>query len=78
MLTITITLTVMGKVGFYDVDDRFSSSVITGGNNWGHCRNLHVGVPGYRPPKVISTHFFRLVTDSATTFPQSTFEGKTR
>ena len=38
---------------------------------WGQCRNLHVGVPGYRPPKVISTHFRRLVTDSATTFPQS-------
>ena len=23
----------------------------------GQCRNLHFGVPGYRPPKVISTHF---------------------
>ena len=39
-------------------------------NYWafqGQCRNLHVGVPEYRPPKVISTHFCRLVTDSATT-----------
>ena len=44
----------------------------------GQCRNLHVGVPGYRPPKVTSTHFCWLVTDSATTFPKSTFEGKTR
>ena len=46
--------------------------------NLGQCRNLLVGVPGYRPPEVISNHFCRLVTDSATTFPQSTFEGKTR
>ena len=45
---------------------------------WGKCRNLHVGVPGYGPPKVISTHFCLLVTDSVTTFPQSTFEGKTQ
>ena len=44
----------------------------------GQCRNLHVGVPGCRPPKVISDHFCRLVTDSTTTFPQSTFEEKTR
>ena len=34
---------------------------------WGQCRNLHVGVPWYRTPKVISTHFCRLVADSATT-----------
>ena len=40
------------------------------------CRNLHVGVPGYRPPKVISTHFCRLVTDSATTFPQAHLRGR--
>ena len=44
----------------------------------GTMQNLHVGVPGYRLPKMISTHFGRLVTDSATTFPQSTFEGTTR
>ena len=44
----------------------------------GQCRNLHAGVPGYRPPKVISTHFCRLVTNSATNFPQCAFEGKTR
>ena len=25
--------------------------------NWGQCRNLHVGFAGYGPPKVISTHF---------------------
>ena len=24
---------------------------------WGKCKNLHVGVPGYRPLRVISTHF---------------------
>ena len=35
-------------------------------------------VPRYRPPKVISTHFCQLVTDSATTFPQSTFEAHLR
>ena len=28
---------------------------------WRQCRNLHVGVPGYRPPKMISIHFYRLV-----------------
>ena len=46
--------------------------------SWGQCRDLHVGVPGCRPPNVISAHLCRLVTDSATTFLQSTFEGKTR
>ena len=46
-------------------------------SSWGQCRNHHVGIPGYWPPKVISTHFCWLATDSTTTFPQSTFEGKT-
>ena len=41
------------------------------------CRYLHIGVPIYRPPKMTSTHFYQLITDSATTVPQSTFEGKT-
>ena len=45
---------------------------------WGQSRNLRVGVPGYRLPKVVSTHFCRLVTDSETTFPQSRSEGKTQ
>ena len=40
----------------------------------GRCRNIHVGVPWYRPPKVTSTHFRPLVTDFATTLPESTFE----
>ena len=40
----------------------------------GQCRNLHLGIPEYRLPKVISNHFRPLVTDSATTFHQSTLE----
>ena len=38
----------------------------------GQCRNL-VGVPGYRPPKIIIR---RLVTDSATTFPKAHLKEK--
>ena len=34
--------------------------------------------PWISTAKVISIHFCRLVADSATTFPQSKFEGKTR
>ena len=40
--------------------DRFLYAItLTTGEfrNRGQCRNLHVGAPGYRPPKVISTHF---------------------
>ena len=33
---------------------------------------------GSKPVAQTSIHFRRLVTDSATTFPQSTFEGRTR